>query len=124
MMNLRILTMVCGFYATFFLSGCSIVMALHGNKEPDFEHIRIGDTKEALDFEFDQPGTSKDLGDGKTEVTYKYEKGNSPNPGRAGVNGYIDLYTLGLAEPILTVIELLQGDDVETQVVYGPDQRA
>ena len=84
-MNLRILTMVCGFYATFFLSGCSIVMALHGNKEPDFEHIRIGDTKEALDFEFDQPGTSKDLGDGKTEVTYKYEKGNSPNPGRAGV---------------------------------------
>jgi hypothetical protein len=124
LMILRILTTVCGLYAMFLLSGCSIVMAIHGNKEPDFEHIKVGATKEELDFEFDQPGTSIHLGDGKTEVTYKYEKGNSPNPGRAGVNGYIDLYTLGLAEPILTVIELLQGDDVETQVVYGPDNRA
>src|ERR1043165_773624 len=124
MMTLRILTTVCGLAAMFLLSGCSIVMALHGNKEPDFEHIKVGATKEELDFEFDQPGISKDMGDGKTEVTYKYEKGNSPNPGRAGVNGYIDLYTLGLAEPILTIIELLQGDDVETQVVYGPNKRA
>ena len=123
-MALRILTTVFGLYAILFLSGCSIAMALHGNKEPDFEHIKVGATKEELDFEFNQPGTSKDLGDGKTEVTYKFEKGNSPNPGRAGVNGYIDLYTIGLAEPILTVIELLQGDDVETQVVYGPDKRA
>ena len=124
MMTLRILTTVCGLYMILLLSGCSIAMALHGNKEPNFEHIKVGDTKEELDFEFNQPGTSKDLEDGKTEVTYKYEKGNSPNPGRAGVNGYIDLYTLGLAEPILTVIELLQGDDVETYVVYGPDKRA
>jgi hypothetical protein len=36
---------------------------------------------------------------------------------------YIDLYTIGLAEPILTIIELVQGDDVETQIVYGSDQR-
>ena len=123
-MALRILTTVFGLYAILLLSGCSIAMALHGNKEPDFEHIKVGATKEELDFEFNQPGTSKDLGDGETEVTYKFEKGNSPNPGRAGVNGYIDLYTIGLAQPILTVIELLQGDDVETQVVYSPDKRA
>ena len=99
-------------------------MALHGNKEPDFSYITVGATKEAVDFEFNQPGVSKDLGEGKLEVTYTYEVGNSPNPGRAAVNGYVDLYTLGLAEPILSIIELIQGDDVETQVVYGPDQRA
>jgi hypothetical protein len=68
--------------------------------------------------------TRTDLGEGKSEVTYSYQVGNSPNPGRSAVNGYIDLYTLGLAEPILTIIELIQGDDVETRVVYGPDLRA
>ena len=122
-MALRIVTTVCGLYAMLLLSGCSIAMALHGNKEPDFQHIKVGATKDEIEFEFNQPGTSKELGDGKTEITYKYEIGNSPNPGRAGVNGYIDLYTIGLAEPILTIIELVQGDDVETQIVYGPDQR-
>jgi hypothetical protein len=106
------------------LPGCSIAMALHGNKEPDFAHIQVGAVKEAIDFEFNQPGTLHDLGEGKSEVTYSYQVGNSPNPGRAAVNGYIDLYTLGLAEPILTIIELIQGDDVETRVVYGPDLRA
>ena len=122
-MALRIVTTVCGLYAMLILSGCSIAMALHGNKEPDFDHIKVGAGKVEIDFEFNQPGTGKDLGEGKTEVTYKYEMGNSPNPGRAGVNGYVDLYTLGLAEPILTVIELLQGDDVETGIVYGPDKK-
>lgn len=104
--------------------GCSIAMALHGNKEPNFEQIKLGMTKEEIDFEFNQPGTIKGLADGKTEVTYKYEMGNSPNPGRAAVNGYLDLYTIGLAEPILTIIELVQGDDVETHVVYGSELRA
>ena len=36
------------------------------------------------------------------------------------MNGYIDMHTIGLAEPILTIIEMIQGDDVETQVMYGP----
>jgi hypothetical protein len=106
------------------LSGCSIAMALHGNKEPDFDHIKVGAPKEEIESEFNQPGTVKDLGDGKTEVSYRYEMGNSPNPGRATVHGYIDLATLGLAEPILTLIELFQGHDEETQIVYGPDNKA
>lgn len=122
-MGLKIVTTVYGLYAILVLSGCSIAMALHGNKEPDFQHIKVGATKEEIEFEFNQPGTSKDLGNGQTEITYKYEVGNSPNPGRAAVNGYVDLYTIGLAEPILTLIELFQGDDVETGIVYGPDKR-
>lgn len=117
------MTTICGLYAVF-LSGCSIAMALNGNKEPNFEHITVGAPKEEIDFEFNQPGTSKDLGDGKREVTYKYEMGDSPNPARATVNGYIDLATIGLAEPILTLIEWLQGHDEETRIVYDPDNKA
>ena len=120
----KIITTIWGLYAVVILSGCSIAMALHGNKEPNFDHIKVGVTKEEIDFEFNGPGTSRDLGDGNIEVTYKYEIGNSPNPGRAGVNGYIDLATIGLAEPILTLIELFQGKDVETRIVYGPDSKA
>jgi len=123
-MTSKIVTTICGLHATLILSGCSIAMALHGYKEPNFEHINVGATKEEIDFEFRQPGTSKNLGDGKTEVTYKYEMGNSPNPARATVNGYIDLATIGLAEPILTLIELFQGHDEETRIVYGPDSKA
>ena len=115
---------MCGLYAMLVLSGCSIAMALHGNKEPNFEHIKVGAPKEEIEFEFTQPGTVKDLGNGKTEVTYKYEMGNSPNPGRATAHGVIDLYTLGLAEPILTLIELYQGHDEETRIVYDPDNKA
>jgi len=122
-MAMTLATVGGGLCSMLLLSGCSIVMALHGNKEPDFEHIKVGATKEEIEFEFNQPGTLKELGEGKTEIAYKYEIGNSPNPGRAAVNGYVDLYTIGLAEPILTIIELIQVDDVETQVVYGPDQR-
>jgi Caspase domain len=122
-MAMKIITTICGLYGILVLSGCSIAMALHGNREPNFEHIKVGESKEVIEFEFTQPGTVKDLGDGKSEVTYKYEMGNSPNPGRATVHGYIDLATLGLAEPILTLIELFQGHDEETQIVYGPDNK-
>src|SRR5215831_517078 len=123
-MEIKITTTICGLYAMVILSGCSIAMALNGNKEPNFEHITVGAPKEEIDFEFNKSGTSKDLGDGKTEVTYKYEMGNSPNPARAAVYGYIDLATIGLAEPILTLIEFLQGHDEETRIVYGPDNKA
>lgn len=41
-----------------------------------------------IEFEFNQPGMSKDLGEGKTEVTYKYKMGNSPNAARAAIYGY------------------------------------
>jgi len=52
MMTLKILTTVCGLYAALLLSGCSIAMALHGNKEPDFKHIKVGATKDQIEFEF------------------------------------------------------------------------
>lgn len=67
---------------------------------------------------------SKDLGEGKTEVTYKYKMGNSPNAARAAIYGYYDLATLGFAEPVFTVIELFVGHTEETRVVYGPDNKA
>jgi hypothetical protein len=121
MMALRIATTVCGLYAIFVLSGCSIGMALSGNKQPNFDYIVVGAPRNQVEAEFGHPAAVNESGDGKQETIYKYEIGNSPNTGRAWVNFYVDLATIGLAEPILTIIELLQGHDEETRIVYGSD---
>jgi hypothetical protein len=123
MITLRILTTVCGLYAALVLSGCSIGMALSGNKQPNFDLISVGASRNQVEAELGHPAATNESTEGKQETTYKYEMGNSPNAGRAWVNFYVDLYTIGLAEPILTVIELLQGHDEETRIVYGPDNR-
>lgn len=123
MIALRIATTVCGLYAILVLSGCSIGMALSGNKQPNFDYIVVGSPRNQVEAEFGHPVATSSLTGGKEEASYKYEMGNSPNTGRAWVNFYVDLATIGLAEPILTVIELLQGHDEETRIVYGPDSR-
>jgi hypothetical protein len=122
-MILRILTPVWGLYAILVLSGCSIAMALSGNKQPNFDYIVVGAARTQVEVEFGHPTATNDLTYGKQEATYKYEMGNSPNPGRAWVNFYVDLATIGLAEPILSIIELLQGHDEETRIVYGAENK-
>jgi hypothetical protein len=122
-MAARIITTVCGLYVVFVLSGCSIGMALSGNKQPNFDYIAVGAPRNQVEAELGHPTATNELTGGKREATYKYEMGNSPNTGRAWVNLYVDLYTIGLAEPILTIIELFQGHDEETRIVYGPDNK-
>ncbi|HMS84536.1 MAG TPA: hypothetical protein PKD12_12860 [Nitrospira sp.] len=111
-------------YVLLSLSGCSVMMAMVGDKEPDFERIKVGTTKEEIDFEFNQLGTQRDVGDGKTEVTYKYEMGNSPNAARAAIYGYYDLATLGFAEPVFTIVEFFVGHKEQTTVVYNAENKA
>jgi hypothetical protein len=107
------------------LSGCSMVMATHGHPEPNFEKTKIGATREVIEHEFGTPIASHQLEDGTQKVTYKYEMGNSPNPGRATVYLWAYLTIIGiLGEPIYSLIELLQGHDEETTVIYGPDNTA
>jgi hypothetical protein len=111
-------TQALGLLALYFsiaCSGCSIAMALYGNPEPNFDAFEVGSTRKQVEIQLGTPISSK-LEDGKKEDAYKYEIGNSPNGGRAAVNFYVDLYTIGLDEPILTVIELLQGHKEESQI--------
>lgn len=105
------------------LSGCSIAMALHGHPEPNFDIIQVGATSQEVEFEFGTPASSMQLENGNHEEKFTYEMANSPNPGRATVYGYIDFATFGLAEPILTLIELFQGHDEETTVVFNSDNK-
>ena len=102
-----------------------MVMATHGHPEPNFDKIKIGATRQVIEHEFGTPIASHRLEDGTQQDTYKYEMGNSPNPGRASVYLYACLTIIGiLGEPIYSLIELMQGYDEETKVIYGPDNRA
>ncbi len=108
----------------FTLSGCSIAMALNGHPEPNFDSLQPGATREEVEREFGKAAAVQQLEGGKHEDTYKYEMGNTSNPGRAAVYGYAYLTIIGiLGEPIYTLIEALQGHDEETKVVYGRDDR-
>ncbi|TKS63458.1 MAG: hypothetical protein EWM73_01423 [Nitrospira sp.] len=121
-MTLRIVTTVLGLYAILLLSGCSIIMAASGQKEPNFNYITVGAPQNQVEAEFGHPTVSIALADGKQEATYQYEMGNSPNPGRATMWGYAWLTIIGiLGEPIYSLIELNMGHDEETRIVYGAD---
>jgi len=99
-------------------------MALNGKQEPNFDNVKIGNTQEQIDFEFQTEGRKEQKENGQYEVTYEYELGNTSNPARASMYAYIDLATIGLAEPVLFLIELFQGHNEFTQVLYGSDHRA
>ena len=123
-MALKIVTTVCGLYAILVLSGCSIGMALSGNKQPNFDYIVVGAPRNQVEAEFGHPVATNSSTDGKREAVYKYEMGNSPNTGRAWVYGYALLSIIGiLGEPIYSLIELTMGHDEETKIVYGPDNK-
>lgn len=118
-----IVTALCGICATLILSGCSIAMALHGHPEPNFEAFEVGSTRKQAELQLGIPTSTKMLEDGKKEDTYKYEMGNSPNGARATLYFYYDLATFGFAEPIFSLIEVFQGHDEETRIIYGLDDR-
>ena len=111
-------------FAMFVLSGCSIAMALSGEKEPNFDYITVGAPRNQVEAELGHPIAAHTLDGSQQEAVYKYEMGNSPNPARAVMWGYAWLTIIGiLGEPIYSLIELHQGHDEETRIVYGQDDR-
>jgi hypothetical protein len=120
----RCILTLCSLYAAVVLSGCSIAMALSGDKEPNFDYITVGAPRNQVEAEFGHPVAANKLDESKQEAVYKYEMGNSPNPGRAVMWGYAWLTIIGiLGEPIYSLIELHQGHNEETRIVYGQDDR-
>lgn len=105
------------------LSACSVAMALSGTPEPNFDAFEIGSSRKQVEIQLGSPISSQTLDGGKKADTYTFEMGNSPNGHRAMMNLYIDLATIGLWELPGTVIEAMMGDEQQTTVVYGPDDR-
>ena len=105
------------------ITGCSVAMALHGKQEPNFEAFEEGSNRKQVEIQLGTPAFEKVLDDGKKEDTYQYEMGNSPNGARATLYFYYDLATIGLAEPIFSLIELFQGQKEESRIIYDAQER-
>ncbi|MBH0200757.1 MAG: hypothetical protein HP496_00250 [Nitrospira sp.] len=43
-------SLLCGLFVLLTLSGCSIMMAMVGDKAPDSQHIKVEVTKEEIVF--------------------------------------------------------------------------
>src|SRR5438445_4176079 len=112
-----------GLYAVLALAGCSVVMALNGNPEPNFKAFEVGSNRQQVEIQLGKPVASQPLEEGKKKDTYRFEMGNSPNGHRALMNLYIDLYTLGIWELPGTIIEAQMGHDEETRVTYDANDR-
>jgi hypothetical protein len=112
-----------GIASLLMLSGCSVAMALHGNPEPNFDAFEVGSPRKQVEIQLGTPLSTTLRTDGTKEDIYKYEMGNSPNGARATLYFWYDLGTFGLAEPVFTLIELFQGHDEVTKVVYSSDDR-
>ncbi len=100
------------------LTGCSVGMALSGDKTPDLSVVKIGAIRDDVEVQLGQPYKAKDLPDGVQEVAYKFDVGNDPNALRAIGHGALDVASLGLWEAIGTPIEALTGEEREITVTY------
>lgn len=103
-------------------SGCSVIMALSGDPEPNFGVIQPGATRAMVEKELGTPFHT-DQQSGQRTDWYRYELGNAPNGDRALANFALDVYSILLWELIATPRELMMGDDHEMSVVYGPGDR-
>ena len=115
-------SVVCAWFL-FSSTGCSVVMALSGNQQPDFKAFKIGSSRQVVEFQLGEPISSEPLGNGQKRDTYRYEMGNSPNGHRALMNLWIDLGTFLLWEIPATIAEAAMGEDKETSIVYSADDR-
>ena len=115
------LALIC---APVALTGCSVGMALSGDKQPQLAACRVGADRSDIEMQLGKPVTVSNLTDGDQSCTYEYQVGNEPSAGRAVAHGAMDVLTLGLWEIVGTPVEAVQGQKYKMTVVYDTDGKA
>ncbi len=106
--------------SVFLLSGCSVVAAASGSKDPDYSKVKVGADRETIRSEFGDPITVAPQGKGGSLETYNYKLGDPPAPGRAVLNGVLDLVTICLWEYIAFPLEISRsGNSYQAVVSYN-----
>lgn len=103
------------------LQGCSAVMALNGEKEPDFKVIKKGQNKAIVESQPLKPISTEMLSNGNILSTYQYTIGNEPSAGRAGVYVLLDLLTCFISELVTMPIEMSKNGEIRIiKIEYTP----
>lgn len=104
-------------------SGCSIVMALSGHKDPNLSAFHVGSTKEEVEFQLGPPKETYPTDYGARTDFYEYEVNNEPSGARAVMYLIYDVFTFGISEVVFTAAELMTGEKKRLPVYYGADGR-
>jgi len=101
--------MICSmFFLAMILTlqgGCSVGMAMSGEKDPDLTILKVGESRGAIELQLKKSLRERIDQKGYSYVTYEYTLGNDPSAGRAIGHGVMDVLTLGLWEVVGTPIE-------------------
>ncbi|MBS0271772.1 MAG: hypothetical protein JSR85_03910 [Proteobacteria bacterium] len=103
------------------LSGCSIFMALNGEKEPDISVVKKGASRTDVEVQLGLPIKENKLPNGNSTAIYTFEAGRDSSPGRAMIHGAADILTLGIWEAFASPIEYCKGDKVTLVITYDKE---
>lgn len=104
------------------MQGCSVMMAMSGDKDPNFAVLQVGAPRGVVELELGTAVEQHVARDGTTTCVYEYTIGNKPSGGRAVAHGVMDVLTLGLWEVIGTPVEAFLPKHHRITVVYDARQ--
>ncbi len=118
--------LVClGLAMLLLLQGCSAMMALSGDQNPDFKVITKGSSKVAIENQPIKAIFSETQKNGNTVVKYQYTIGKEPSVGRAVVYVLLDSMTLFISELFTMPAEMAHsGTEKTIMVEYNPQGEA
>lgn len=106
---------------SLLMQGCSAMMALGGQKDPDFSVITRGQSKSIVESQPLKPVSTEKLSNGNLLSTYHYVVGKEPSAGRAAVYVLLDFATLFISELVTMPIEMTKGGETKfIKVEYTP----
>lgn len=105
------------------LTGCSVLMAMSGEREPDLGSFGIGSHRSEVEMQLGSPLSSVTLENGQRVDVYEYQIGNEPSAGRAIAHGAMDVLTWGVWEIIGTPVEGFIGERRRIRICYDENNR-
>ena len=109
-------------FASLFLAGCSVGMAMSGKPDPNIGALDDGQSRDLVILNLGQP-TKTLLADNKRTDVFILERGNEQSVGRAAGHAVMDLLTLGIWEVVGTPIEGFAGETLTLQIEYDEEDK-
>lgn len=103
-MFIKFRNFVCIFALSFFISGCSVQMALEGVKPKNIQQVRIGEDRDTVLFNLGQPVRSNKVS-GRLIDEFELDRRTYVDAGRAVIYLALDVVTLGIWELVGVPLE-------------------